>query len=341
MSLIPDDGTQPSSSLQRGARGPAVVALGGGHGLAATLGALRHLSQNLTAVVTVADDGGSSGRLRHELGVLPPGDLRMALSALCDDGEWGLTWRDVLQHRFVSDGPLNNHAVGNLLIVALWELLGNEVAGLDLVGRLLGVHGRVVPMAAVPLEIEADVKSGQGTRTVHGQYNVAVTPGRVERIRLVPEDPPACPEAVAAVRAADWVVLGPGSWYTSVVPHLLVPGLAEALHTTPARRALTVNLSAQVGETDGMTAADHVRSLHELAPDLRLDLVLADPSAVEDLDDLTDAAAACGAQVLLRQIGVGDGTARHDPLRLAAAYRDAFEGVLGDVDRSRQESAGE
>jgi uncharacterized cofD-like protein len=341
MSLIPDGGPQPYPTLQRGARGPAVVALGGGHGLAATLGALRHLSQNLTAVVTVADDGGSSGRLRHELGVLPPGDLRMALSALCDDGEWGLTWRDVLQHRFVSDGPLNNHAVGNLLIVALWELLGNEVAGLDLVGRLLGVQGRVVPMAAVPLEIEAEVHSPDGTQTVHGQYNVAVTPGRVERIRLVPEDPPACQEAVEAVRAADWVVLGPGSWYTSVVPHLLVPELAEALRTTSARRALTVNLSAQEGETDGMTAADHVRSLHELSPGLGLDVVLADPSAVEDLDDLTEAAAACGAEVLLRQIGVGDGTARHDPLRLAAAYRDAFEGVLGDVDRSRQESAGE
>ena len=318
--------------LQGGARGPAVVALGGGHGLAATLGALRHISQNLTGVVTVADDGGSSGRLRTELGVLPPGDLRMALSALCDDGEWGLTWRDVLQHRFHSDGPLNNHAVGNLLIVALWELLGDEVAGLDWVGRLLGVRGRVLPMAAVPLEIEADVRSGGQTRTVRGQAAVALRAGRVEHVRVLPENPPACPEALSAVRAADWVVLGPGSWYTSVIPHLLVHELSEALHTTSARRALTLNLSAQVGETDGMTAADHVRSLHEHAPDLGLDVVIADPAAVEDLDDLTDAAAACGASLLLRQVGVGDGTARHDTLRLAAAYRDAFEGVLGDVD---------
>ncbi|MPV37911.1 gluconeogenesis factor YvcK family protein [Georgenia subflava] len=324
---VPDRGT----GLQPGARGPAVAALGGGHGLAATLGALRHISQNLTAVVTVADDGGSSGRLRHELSVLPPGDLRMALSALCDDGEWGLTWRDVLQHRFVSEGPLNNHAVGNLLIVALWELLGNEVAGLDLVGRLLGVRGRVLPMAAVPLEIEADVCSDGVVRTVRGQANVAVSEGRVEHVRLVPEDPPACPEALEAVRAADWVVLGPGSWYTSVIPHLLVPELYRALHETTAHRALTINLTAQVGETSGMTAADHVRSLHEHAPDLRLDVILADPTAVEDIDDLTDAASGCGARVLLRQIGGGDARDRHDPLRLAAAYRDAFEGVLGDV----------
>ncbi|WP_152201850.1 gluconeogenesis factor YvcK family protein [Georgenia thermotolerans] len=319
--------------LQPGARGPAVVALGGGHGLAATLGALRHISDNLTAVVTVADDGGSSGRLRQELGVLPPGDLRMALSALCDDGEWGLTWRDVLQHRFDSDGPLNNHAVGNLLIVALWELLGDEVAGLDWVGRLLGVRGRVLPMAAVPLEIEATVVDASGQHTVRGQSRVAVTEGRVDHVELVPADPPACPEAVAAVDAADWVVLGPGSWYTSVIPHLMVPELAEALHTTPAHRALTLNLSPQTGETEGMTAADHVRTLHDHAPGFRLDVVVADPAAVEDLDDLADAAEATGAELLLRQVGIGDGSARHDSLRLAAAFRDAFEGVLGDVGR--------
>ncbi|MFC7406743.1 gluconeogenesis factor YvcK family protein [Georgenia alba] len=322
-------------SVRRQPAGPAVVALGGGHGLAATLGALRHLTKQLTAVVTVADDGGSSGRLREELGVLPPGDLRMALSALCDDGDWGLLWRDVLQHRFATEGQLDKHAVGNLLIVALWEILGDEVAGLDMVGRLLGVHGRVLPMAAVPLEIEADVHSASGIHTVRGQSAVAVEPGRIEEIRLLPDSPPACPQAVAAVREAEWVVLGPGSWYTSVIPHLYVPELGDALHTTPARRALTVNLSPQVGETDGMTTADHVRTLAQTAPDFRIDVVLADPSAVEDLDDLADAAASLGARVLLRQIRVGDGTPRHDPLRLAAAYRDAFEGVLGDVGPSR------
>lgn len=314
-------------------RGPRVVALGGGHGLSATLRALRHVSTELTAVVTVADDGGSSGRLRHELGRLPPGDLRMALAALCGDSEWGTTWRDVLQHRFSSDGPLSGHAVGNLLIVALWDILGDEVAGLDWVARLLGARGRVLPMASVPLDIEATVRlpGSEVRHPVRGQSRVAVTSGTIDSVRLIPADPPACVETVAAVRAADWVVLGPGSWYTSVIPHLLVPELATALQETTARRALTLNLSAQVGETDGMTTADHLRTLREHAPDLRLDVVIADPAAVDDLDAVVDVARTLGARVLLRQVGLGDGTPRHDPLRLGAAYRDAFEGVLADV----------
>ncbi|GAA2729523.1 gluconeogenesis factor YvcK family protein [Cellulomonas aerilata] len=321
-----------------GALGPAVVALGGGHGLSATLSALRLMTHRVTAVVTVADDGGSSGRLRDELGVLPPGDLRMALAALCDDSEWGRTWRDLLQHRFRSSGDLDQHAVGNLLIVALWEQLGDTVAGLDWVGRLLGARGRVLPMAAVPLAIEAEVvgpADGSGEpqrRVVHGQSAVAVTRSRIEHVRLVPPDPPACPEAVAAVEAADWVVLGPGSWFTSVLPHLLVPELAAALHRTRARRCVTLNLSPEEeGETAGMTATQHLQVLHQHAPELRIDAVVADPRAVEDVGLLVEAAASMGARLLLRQVRSGDGTPRHDPLRLAAAFRDVFDDYLGDV----------
>lgn len=312
-----------------------MAALGGGHGLSATLRALRHVTGSLTAVVTVADDGGSSGRLRHEFGMLPPGDLRMALSAMCDSSDWGLTWRDVLQHRYSSDGPLDGHSTGNLLIAALWDLLGDEVAGLDLVGQLLGARGRVLPMAAVPLEIEATVrKPGEAVpRVVRGQSRVAVTSGQIESIRLIPERPPARPEAVAAIWEADWVVLGPGSWYTSVLPHLLVPELAEAVIETRAGRALTLNLSVQEGETDGMTAADHLRTLREHAPGLRLDVVIADPGTVEDLDELVQVAGDLGAEVLVRQVSEGVSTSRHDPLRLAGAYRDAFDGYLGDVGR--------
>ena len=322
----------PLARVPGGGVGPAVVALGGGHGLAASLSALRLMSDRLTAVVTVADDGGSSGRLREEMAVLPPGDLRMALSALCDDSDWGRTWRDVLQHRFRTDGSLDQHAVGNLLIVALWELLGDSVAGLDWVGRLLGARGRVLPMAAVPLEIEAElVPDDGGVRVVRGQSAVAVAPGRVRSVRLLPTDPPACPEAVAAVDAADWVVLGPGSWFTSVMPHLLVPELSAALHRTTARRCVTLNLSAESGETPGMAAHDHLRALRDHAPDLRIDVVIADPTVIEDLGALHDQSAAMGARLLLRQVGVGDGTPRHDSLRLAAAYRDAFDDVYGDV----------
>ena len=188
--------------------GSVVVALGGGHGLAASLRALRLLTDQITAVVTVADDGGSSGRLRDEFGVLPPGDLRMALAALCDDTEWGHQWRDLLQHRFAGGGPLGGHAVGNLLIVSLWDLLGDTVGGLDLVGRLLNAHGRVLPMAAVPLNIEANVLGADPQEsfeitTVQGQAAVATTGGRVLSVRLNPQAPPACDEAVAAIVAQD------------------------------------------------------------------------------------------------------------------------------------------
>ncbi len=313
--------------------GPAVVALGGGHGLSATLSSLRLMTDRITAVVTVADDGGSSGRLRDELGVLPPGDLRMALAALCDDSDWGRTWRDVLQHRFASTGDLDQHAVGNLLIVALWELLGDTVEGLDWVGRLLGARGRVLPMAAVPLGIEADVRRPDGTTVVvRGQSAVATTAGSIVQVRLDPAEPPACPEAVAAIDAADWIVLGPGSWYTSVMPHLLVPGLRDALLRSPARTVLTLNLSPEVdGETDGMRAHEYIEVLHDHAPGLRIDAVVADPATVDDLETLSDRSAQIGARLLLRQVRRGDGTPRHDPLRLAAAYRDVHDGFLGDV----------
>lgn len=317
-----------------------MVALGGGHGLAATLAALRHVTGDVTAVVTVADDGGSSGRLRAEMGVLPPGDLRMAVSALCESSEWGETWRDVLQHRFHTHGELDGHAMGNLLLVAIWQLLGDEVAGLDLIGRLLNASGRVLPMATTPLEIEADVaqrdRPDAPPLLIRGQSRVAVTAGIVERVRLLPEDAEACPEAVTAIEKADWVILGPGSWFTSVMPHLLLRGIADALHRTDARIALTLNLASQPGETAGYSAADHLRSLADYAPDLRIDVVVADPSAVEDLDDVLSCARRLGARVLLRQVGVGDGSPMHDPLRLAAAYRDAFDGIMGDVGESTE-----
>ncbi len=310
---------------------PSVVALGGGHGLSASLSALRLMSGSLAAVVTVADDGGSSGRLRSELGVLPPGDLRMALAALCDDSDWGRTWRDVLQHRFTSNGDLNQHAVGNLLIVALWELLGDCVEGLDLVGELLGARGRVLPMSSVPLSIEAEVVVDGQIRTIVGQSAVGATDGRVERIRLIPAAPPAHPDAVTAVMEADWVILGPGSWFSSVMPHLLVPELAEALHMTKGRRCLTLNLTTDTNETHGMTVVEHLQALYEHAPNLRIDAVLADPSAVDDPEVLVAEVERMGARLLMRQVRRGDGTARHDPLRLAAAYRDVFDNFLGDV----------
>jgi len=310
---------------------PKVVALGGGHGLAASLSALRHICHRdgLTAVVTVADDGGSSGRLREELGVLPPGDLRQALAALCCDDEWGRTWARVIQHRFTSQGDLHGHAVGNLLIVALWEQLGEPVAALDWVARLLRAEGRVLPMSAVPLDIAATVEGADPARPhdsilVRGQAAVATTPGTVREIRLLPDNPPAVPEAVAAVRAADWVVLGPGSWFTSVLPHLLVPELAAAIVETRARRVVALNLAPQPGETSGFSPQKHLEVLAAHAPGLGVDVVLADSDTVQDRDTLGRAAADLGGELVLAPVAAGDGTPRHDPKKLAAAYHGIF-----------------
>ncbi|MEO5609034.1 MAG: uridine diphosphate-N-acetylglucosamine-binding protein YvcK [Ornithinibacter sp.] len=309
--------------------GPVVAALGGGHGLAATLSALRYITEEITAIVTVADDGGSSGRLRDEFGVLPPGDLRMALAALCAQNEWGQTWRDVLQHRFAGDGPLGGHALGNLLIVTLWDLHEDPVAGLELVGRLLGAQGRVLPMAAVPLTIEAQVSGldpsdPAALRLVSGQSRVAVTPGDVEAIHLQPANPPAYPESVAAIRSADWVVLGPGSWFTSVMPHLLVPEVREALEVTRARRLLVLNLDSGSGETSGFSAGRHLETLAALAPGLRLDGVLVDPSVVDDDATLAEHCAAFGARLHVVPVAKRDHPTEHDPLRFAAALRDVL-----------------
>jgi uncharacterized cofD-like protein len=305
--------------------GTRVVAFGGGHGLSASLSALRRVADEVTAVVTVADNGGSSGRLRKEFGVLPPGDLRQALAALCGDDDWGRTWARVLQHRFRSDGELHEHAVGNLLIVALWELLGDHVDGLGWVARLLGAQGRVLPMSVDALDITASVRGVSPDRpdaltTVRGQVEVATTTGVVESVQLSPPTPAACPEALEAVQAADWVVLGPGSWFTSVIPHLLVPDLRKALVSSPGRRAVTLNLAPQAGETDGFEPETHLEVLREYAPELRLDVVLADDRVPTDPAALRAAAADLGAELVLADVAADDGSPRHDPVKLAKAY---------------------
>jgi uncharacterized cofD-like protein len=307
------------------------VALGGGHGLHASLQALRRLVaeltvDELTAVVTVADNGGSSGRLRGEFGVLPPGDLRMALAALCEDDRWGDTWARVVQHRFEGDGEMRGHVVGNLLIVALWELLGDHVDALDLVGRLLGASGRVLPMALTPMDITAEVRGlvpgePDAVTTVRGQVEVATTEGVISSIALDPPDPEACPQAIDAVRAADWVVLGPGSWFSSVIPHVMVPTLRSALVETDARIIVVLNLEEQAGETGGFSPEDHLAVLVEHAPDLKIHTVLADRSRVgAGLADLQHVVAAYGAELVVEDVGAADGSAHHDPVRLAEAY---------------------
>ncbi len=315
-----------------------VVAFGGGHGLSASLRALRRcapeLDLDLTAVVTVGDDGGSSGRLRAERGGLPPGDLRQALVALAGDHPATKRSAGLFQHRFAAvptstiddraaAGGLTGHAIGNLVLCGLMELLGDPVAALEHAGAMLGTVGRVLPMSCEPVGIEARVRGVDPDRPaevgiVSGQHQVAVTTGRVESLRLSPVAPAACPEALAAIGAADWLLFGPGSWYTSVLPHLLVPELAAAIVASPARRLVTLNLAAEQ-ETFGLSVADHLAELRWYLPKLRVDCVLGDVKAVGDPDPVERAAESLGARLILAPVAVNDGTPCHDSAALAAA----------------------
>jgi uncharacterized cofD-like protein len=313
-----------------------VTALGGGHGLSASLQALSRLDAEVTAVVTVADDGGSSGRVREEFGVLPPGDLRMALAALCDDSEWGRTWAEVMQHRFStlpeSPGTLDQHSVGNLLIVALWEMMGDAVQGLKWAGQLLGARGTVLPMSCTPLVIHGtvlgdDANGALTAQRIVGQDALAVAAqhGTVSDIGLTPADARATPEAEASIRNSDWNILGPGSWYTSVLPHLLLPSIRSALVESDARTLVTMNLQTDTDETNGVDAAAHLDLLAHYAPGLWVDAGLADPASIDDIAGFEAAAARLGARVFFDRVGVRNGSPVHDPLRLGAAYRDVFE----------------
>jgi uncharacterized cofD-like protein len=309
------------------------VALGGGHGLSASLSALRQLTADLTAVVTVADDGGSSGRIRRELGTLPPGDLRMALTALAATSDPHRQWADLLQHRFGGSGALAGHPIGNLLLTGFLDRYGDPVGAIEQVAALVGAVGRVLPMSPVPLDLIAEVDRFDPddpvrTRRIRGQSSIATTPGRVRTVRLLPPGAPACANAVDAVREADVVVLGPGSWFTSVIPHLLLHELGTALASTDATVIVTVNLVPQAGETDDFSPEELLRVLGEHADQhggLFIDAIVADTDAVLDHQSLSAYARDIGARLVLSRIAADDCTERHDPARLAEAYRAALE----------------
>jgi uncharacterized cofD-like protein len=259
----------------------------------------------------------------------------MALAALAGPDDWSRSWQQLLQHRFPGSGPLAGHAVGNLLLLGLFEVLGDPVAALDHAAGMVRATGRVLPMSRTPLSIEADVRGGDRERpgedvVVRGQHEVAVSGGEVLSVRLTPARPAACAEAVAAVRAADWLLLGPGSWYTSVIPHLLVPELRAAIADSTAGRLVTLNLSAEQ-ETAGLSLADHLRTLTRYMPELRLDVVLADLKAADDPEPLRGAAESLGARLALHAVAADDGSPRHDPGALAAALAPIL-GLVGTTD---------
>jgi uncharacterized cofD-like protein len=306
-------------------RPPRVVAFGGGHGLAAALAAWRRVTPELTAVVTVADDGGSSGRIRRELPVLPPGDLRMALAALAGHDDRTQQVAALLQHRLGGTGVLAGHSVGNLVLTGLTELHdGDTVRALDELGALVGAAGRVLPMADVPLDLVArvdtlDPDDPVRSRTIRGQVAIAATPGRVRTIRVAPADPPVHPDVLTAIAGADVVSLGPGSWYTSVLPHLLVPRLRSALAETAAKVVVVLNLEPQPGETDGFSPEEHLQVLQAHLGGVALHTVIADAESVVDRHGLLVAAHRCGAELVLAPVADADGAPRHDPVRLSAA----------------------
>ncbi|HEY5336065.1 MAG TPA: uridine diphosphate-N-acetylglucosamine-binding protein YvcK [Mycobacteriales bacterium] len=313
------------------------MALGGGHGLATSLAALRQVTNHLTAVVTVADDGGSSGRLRAAYDLLPPGDLRMALAALAGTDDDSVRLRDMLQYRLPpGDAGLAGHPVGNLLLAGLLQTGAYPVTALATTGRMLGLPPghQVLPMSTVPLDIEAEVLGldAGGPVVVSGQVAVATTPGRVLAVRLVPPEAPACPEALTALAEADLIVLGPGSLFTSVLPHLIHPELGAAIAASPAFRVLVLNLTAQPGETEGFAPESHIEVLASHAPDLEIDLVVADVTAVLDrhglMGGLTAAAEDVGARLHLAPLARRDRRDQHDPEALAHAFEEIVRGRL-------------
>lgn len=292
------------------AHGPAVVAVGGGHGQAATLRAARRYAGSITAVVSVADDGGSSGRLRRDLGIVPPGDLRTCLGALAATDS---TLARAFEHRFEeaavtgSDADLGGHALGNLVLAGLLAVTGDVQAAVDEAGRLLRAAGRVVPATYQQVVLAAEAAGG----AVKGQSNVARTP-RIRRLSLVPADAAASPVAVAALERADQVVLGPGSLYTSVLAAAAVPGIRQAVVQTAATRVYVANLRPQPGETEGYDIADHIAALS--AHGIEVDVVLCDSRGIA-------LGPTAGVPVVDRPLAKAHGLA-HDPDQLAKALVD-------------------
>lgn len=296
-----------------------VTALGGGHGLAATLRALRRCDVDITAIVTVADNGGSSGRLREEFHSLPPGDLRMALAALCGDDAWGRGWAEIMQYRFTSHGEMNGHALGNLLLTALWDRESDPVKGLDQVGALLKVVGRVLPMSLDPLEIEADFADG---KRIRGQVEVGTYRGDLTDIRIIPEHPRPTPEAVAAISGSDWITLGPGSWFSSVMPHLLVRDQRESIIASPAKKMVLLNLDDPQGdELAGTSPMHHLDVISRFAPGLGIDVVVADSSAARYGQALVDKVESMGATLQMWDLAQSTERNYHDSEKLTLAFR--------------------
>jgi uncharacterized cofD-like protein len=307
---------------RRRERGPQIAAIGGGTGLSTLLRGLKRHTGNITAIVTVADDGGSSGRLRRSLGIPPPGDLRNCLAALSDD-ESLLT--QLFQYRFAGTGGLDGHSFGNLFVSALAGVTGNFEKGLVEAGRVLSIRGQVIPSTLRDVTLVGELVDAEtsGLKRVEGESEITTVPGAIWRVSLDPEDVPAYPGAVQAILAADLVVVGPGSLFTSVIPNLLIREIREALRATSALRVYVCNLATQPGETDGFSVGDHMAALERHLGPSPFDVILVNSNTTFPLPEGVAWVSGVPAQSLgqVRSMDLADMHLRghHDPEKLAAA----------------------
>ncbi|CAG0980464.1 Gluconeogenesis factor [Anaerolineales bacterium] len=324
-------------NFHRSDHGPHIVTIGGGHGLATLLRGLRNYTRNLTAVVTVADDGGSSGKLRESQGILPPGDIRNCLAALSND-EALLT--QLFQYRFSGSPGLEGHSFGNLFIAALADITGSFEDAVAESGRVLSVHGRVLPSTLhnVKLVASMEMPNSNNEVRVEGESRIPKTAGKVRRVWLEPDNAPAFPPVIKAILNADVIVVGPGSLYTSLIPNLLVQDLLAAMHTSRAIKIYVCNIATQAGETDFFTCHDHVRALEKhIGKDL-FDVILCNNDYDHDIDSssqwvladneaMTDPRTFCVNLVDVKQPW------HHDAVKLAQVIMDILyerTGPLGE-----------
>lgn len=259
----------------------------------------------------------------------------MALAALCADDDWGRSWAEIMQYRFTSSGSLDGHALGNLLLTALWDRDGDPVQGLDRVGALLKVVGRVLPMALQPLDIEGVFRTWEGTHVVRGQKEVAMSKGTLETLRLIPTDPTPTSEGLRAIAEADFITLGPGSWFSSVLPHVLVTQQREALQKSVAKKVIVLNLDAAPhmhgDEFAGSTPASHLTVLRNFAPDLNCDIALVDNSIAGQeglLQELEEIVEGMGGQVIVADLASHPGSNHHNPEKLFSAFSHIFDAEM-------------
>ncbi len=307
------------ADYRRKGRGPKVVAIGGGTGMATLLRGLKRHTSNITAIVTVADDGGSSGRLRRSLGVLPPGDFRNCIAALADD-EALIT--QLFQYRFGAGDGLEGHSFGNLFISAMAEVTGSFERALVESSRVLTIQGRVIPATVQDVTLVGDLRSPEAVYRVEGESAIPAATGSIERVFLQPDDAPAYPEAVQAILAANLIVAGPGSLYTSVIPNLLVRDIAAAVRASRAVKVYVCNVATQPGETDGYSVLDHVKALEQHAGEELFPIVVAnDRPEGELLPGLQwvkfDPPLNGSKRLILADVAQRDRPWRHDSTKLA------------------------